>query len=203
MPVFIQANAQQEKEIRSSIAISGDEVVFSRRLPGEQEYKGYRSFLILDEPASQLDFSPFARKPVYVNEVVHTLEEMNAPENIGRINGWPGFLKRALWEVVSKNEKNTPSMLSILNRKVIFVKDVPGFVAARTVSMIINEAYYALREGVSTREEIDLAMKLGTNYPYGPFEWADKIGLQNIYNLLIKLAETNSLYEPAFPNPDT
>src|ERR1700710_2457559 len=49
----------------------------------------------------------------------------------------------------------------------------------RVVAMIINEAYYALDAGVSSKESIDLAMKLGTGYPYGPFEWADRIGLRS------------------------
>lgn len=70
---------------------------------------------------------------------------------------------------------------------VIFVSDEPGLVAARVISMIINEAYFALGEKVSTQQNIDLAMKLGTNYPYGPFEWAEKIGIKNIYRLLEKL----------------
>ena len=43
--------------------------------------------------------------------------------------------------------------------------------------MIINEAYFTWEAGTSTKEEIDIAMKLGTGYPYGPFEWGEKIGL--------------------------
>ena len=42
--------------------------------------------------------------------------------------------------------------------------------------------FLQLGENVSTRDEIDTAMKLGTNYPFGPFEWAEKIGLKNIGN---------------------
>ena len=63
--------------------------------------------------------------------------------------------------------------------------------------MIINEAFFALGEGVSTMEEINLAMKLGTNCPYGPFEWEEKIGLQNIYRLLHKLSATDKRYSIA------
>jgi 3-hydroxybutyryl-CoA dehydrogenase len=37
-------------------------------------------------------------------------------------------------------------------------------------------------------------MKLGTNYPYGPFEWSEKIGLKNIYNLLQRLSKTETRY---------
>ena len=84
-----------------------------------------------------------------------------------------------------------------LNREVIFVKDEPGLVAARVISMIINEAFFALGENVSSKEEIDLAMKLGTNYPKGPFEWAEKIGMDNIYSLLKKLSEKEERYVPA------
>jgi 3-hydroxybutyryl-CoA dehydrogenase len=66
--------------------------------------------------------------------------------------------------------------------------------SARVIAMIINEAYFALGEGVSSKQEIDIAMKLGTNYPYGPFEWSERIGLKNIYKLLQKLNSTSSRY---------
>lgn len=47
-----------------------------------------------------------------------------------------------------------------------------GFIFPRTIVQIINEAYFALAEGVASREDIDRAMKYGVNYPKGPFEWA-------------------------------
>ena len=63
--------------------------------------------------------------------------------------------------------------------------------------MIINEAHFAFDEQLSSREEIDVAMKLGTGYPYGPFEWAEKIGIQQVKLLLNKMAEGNQKYMPA------
>lgn len=48
-----------------------------------------------------------------------------------------------------------------------------GFVFPRTVVQIINEAYFALAEGVATKEDINRAMKFGVNYPKGPFEWSE------------------------------
>jgi 3-hydroxybutyryl-CoA dehydrogenase len=63
--------------------------------------------------------------------------------------------------------------------------------------MIINEAYCALEDEVRTREEMDLAMKLGTNYPLGPFEWGKKIGLSKVAGLLTILSSTNQRYQPA------
>jgi 3-hydroxybutyryl-CoA dehydrogenase len=62
--------------------------------------------------------------------------------------------------------------------------------------MMINEAFIALNEGVSTKEEIDIAMKLGTNYPYGPFEWSEKIGVEKIKSLLEKLNHYQERYKP-------
>ena len=57
--------------------------------------------------------------------------------------------------------------------------------------------FFTLDEKVSSKKEIDIAMKLGTNYPYGPFEWCEKTGLNNIYELLTKLSITHPRYEPA------
>ena len=51
------------------------------------------------------------------------------------------------------------------------IGDAPGLVVARTVAMLINEACDAVHQGVCTGEGADLAMKLGVNYPAGPFEW--------------------------------
>ena len=67
-------------------------------------------------------------------------------------------------------------------------------IALRIIAMIVNEAYFALGDGISTKEEIDTAMKLGTNYPYGPFEWSEKIGLKKIYALLQNLGNSGERY---------
>ena len=63
--------------------------------------------------------------------------------------------------------------------------------------MIINEAYFAVSDNVSSRAEIDTAMKLGTHYPYGPFFFFFKIGAANILSLLQKLNNTGNRYKPA------
>jgi 3-hydroxybutyryl-CoA dehydrogenase len=56
-------------------------------------------------------------------------------------------------------------------------KDVPGFIANRLLMPYINEAVYALQEGIMTRDDIDTTMKLGCNMPMGPLTLADFIGL--------------------------
>jgi 3-hydroxybutyryl-CoA dehydrogenase len=67
--------------------------------------------------------------------------------------------------------------------------DSPGFVSNRVLMPMINEAIYALYEGVATREAIDEIMKLGMNHPMGPLTLADFIGLD------VCLAILNVLYE--------
>lgn len=59
-----------------------------------------------------------------------------------------------------------------------------GLITPRVVCMIINEAYFTVQEGTAVRGDIDQAMKLGTNYPMGPFEWCDKIGISDVYETL-------------------
>jgi 3-hydroxybutyryl-CoA dehydrogenase len=115
---------------------------------------------------------------------VQTLNTLTAPKNIYRINGWTTFLNRSVWEIAGTAIEEVESIFKPLNVKINFVKDEPGFIAARVIAMIINEAYFALEEEVSTKKEMDIAMKLGTNYPYGPFEWAGIIGLSKIATLL-------------------
>jgi len=63
--------------------------------------------------------------------------------------------------------------------------------------MIINEAFLTQEAGTASKEDIDLAMKLGTGYPYGPFEWAEKIGVAQVAELLDRLAEEDGLYTKA------
>ena len=64
-----------------------------------------------------------------------------------------------------------------------------GDVAARVISCIVNEAFLTLSEGVATAENIDRAMKLGANYPRGPFEWAEEVGASRILDTLDSLRE--------------
>jgi 3-hydroxybutyryl-CoA dehydrogenase len=70
-------------------------------------------------------------------------------------------------------------------------KEPSGDVALRVISCIVNEAFSAFSEGVATVDDIDLAMKLGANYPKGPFEWADEIGPERILDTLDSLRTTH------------
>jgi 3-hydroxybutyryl-CoA dehydrogenase len=67
------------------------------------------------------------------------------------------------------------------------VHDVPGLIVGRTVAMLVNEAADAVHQGVCDAKDADTAMKLGTNYPAGPFEWLAEIGSAYVVDMLDNL----------------
>ncbi len=125
---------------------------------------------------------------VLLNTVKISLSELQftfgVPEcELYGFNGLSGFINRELWEVSSLSNTVTP----IFNEKLgdyTLVDDRVGLVTPRVVLMIINEAFYTVQEGTASKSDIDQAMKLGTNYPYGPFEWLKIIGIEDAYETL-------------------
>jgi 3-hydroxybutyryl-CoA dehydrogenase len=133
---------------------------------------------------------------VFANTVNCTCAELNH-DNYIRLNAWPGFLNHPLLELAGTNtyyKARAERVLDTTGWKYVWAPDDYGLISPRVISMIVNEAYYALEENVSTKEQIDIAMKLGTNYPYGPFEWSEMIGINNIYRLLEKLSQRDARY---------
>ncbi|HBU57679.1 MAG TPA: 3-hydroxybutyryl-CoA dehydrogenase [Gemmatimonadetes bacterium] len=80
--------------------------------------------------------------------------------------------------------KVTLGLTQELGKTPVEVSDFPGFVSNRVLMPMINEAIFALMEGVATPEAIDAVMKLGMNHPMGPLELADLIGLDTCLNIL-------------------
>jgi 3-hydroxybutyryl-CoA dehydrogenase len=76
-----------------------------------------------------------------------------------------------------------------LGKTPVAVNDAPGFVSNRVLMPLINEAAYAVMEGVATPEAVDAVMKLGMNHPMGPLELADFIGLDVCVDILHVLQE--------------
>lgn len=74
----------------------------------------------------------------------------------------------------------TVDLAAKLNKTVVTAKDSPGFIVNRVLIPLLNEACFALQEGVGTAEDIDTGVKLGLNHPMGPLELADLIGLDTV-----------------------
>ncbi len=85
--------------------------------------------------------------------------------------------------------ESTARLIGVLDKQMAVSQDYPGFIVNRILIPMINEAIFALYEGIATAEDIDKGMKLGTNQPMGPLALADFIGLDTI------LAIANVLYE--------
>jgi len=68
------------------------------------------------------------------------------------------------------------------------IEDVPAMAVLRIVSMLVNEAADAALQGVADAAAIDVAMKKGVNYPRGPFEWGQALGVSTVRNTLVELA---------------
>jgi 3-hydroxybutyryl-CoA dehydrogenase len=83
----------------------------------------------------------------------------------------------------------TMELAKKLGKTPVAVNDAPGFVSNRVLMPLINEAAYAVMEGVATPEAVDAVMKLGMNHPMGPLELADFIGLDVCADILNVLLE--------------
>lgn len=90
------------------------------------------------------------------------------------------------------------SLAEKMGKTVVEARDFPGFAVNRILMPMINEAVYALYEGVASIEDIDISMKLGTNQPMGPLTLADFIGLDTCYEIMNVLHEGlgDSKYRP-------
>ncbi|WP_419880796.1 3-hydroxyacyl-CoA dehydrogenase [Peribacillus sp. B-H-3] len=71
-----------------------------------------------------------------------------------------------------------------MGKETVVVNEFPGFVTSRISALVGNEAFLMLQEGIGTAEEIDKAIKFGLNYPMGPFELGDLVGLDTRLNNL-------------------
>ncbi|MET7377855.1 3-hydroxyacyl-CoA dehydrogenase [Streptomyces sp. NPDC005526] len=114
--------------------------------------------------------------------------------------------RRATRIALSASQDTSPQTLAeatglfqALGKDVSVIGDVPGMIVARTVARIVDLAHDAVAMGVATEEDIDTAMRLGVNYPLGPFEWSRRLGRTWAYGLLddLHLRDPSGRYAPS------
>ncbi|MFE6337656.1 3-hydroxyacyl-CoA dehydrogenase [Streptomyces sp. NPDC057798] len=114
--------------------------------------------------------------------------------------------RRATRIALSASQDTSPQTLAeatglfqALGKDVSVIGDVPGMIVARTVARIIDLAHDAVAKGVATEEDVDTAMRLGVNYPLGPFEWSRRLGRNWAYALLddLHLRDPSGRYAPS------
>lgn len=104
------------------------------------------------------------------------------------INSFPHLIERDTWELSNPFDINLDKFYQftalIGNPTCEWLKSRIGFFTPRVLCMIINEAYFTVQEGTASKSDIDTAMKLGTNYPKGPFEFLESFGIDLVYKQL-------------------
>ncbi|MGW2820021.1 3-hydroxyacyl-CoA dehydrogenase [Streptomyces sp. NPDC001443] len=114
--------------------------------------------------------------------------------------------RRATRIALSASQDTAPATLAeatglfqALGKDVSVIGDVPGMIVARTVARIVDLAHDAVSKGVATEEDVDTAMRLGVNYPLGPFEWSRRLGRNWAYALLddLHLRDPSGRYAPS------
>jgi 3-hydroxybutyryl-CoA dehydrogenase len=81
------------------------------------------------------------------------------------------------------------SLFAALGFVTEWVEDAPGLVLGRIVCQLVNEAWFAIGEGVGSREDVDAGLTLGLNHPRGPVEWGEAIGTEHVLAVLDGLWE--------------
>ena len=119
------------------------------------------------------------------------------PERVAGLHFFNPIARMQLVEIV-RGKKTTDetidkcrALVASLNKVDVVVADTPGFIVNRLLFVMINTACRMLDEGVAEVEDIDRAMKLGANYPMGPFELADLIGLDLCLEIIRNLHESS------------
>jgi 3-hydroxybutyryl-CoA dehydrogenase len=194
MQIVVKANPQQKTVFQQMLLLDTVKLIWYQE-GIDQEADAYFNCCFDEEGPA---FEHIKDRPVFVSAMLTCCNVL--PDNIIRFNAWNGFLAMPIWEIAAHHlafKAAAESVLVQMNKAFAWVPDRPGLITAGVISMIINEAFFALGDGVSNKTSIDIAMKLGTNYPNGPFEWADMIGIDKIIGLLNELNKMNDRYQPA------
>ncbi|MBO6496280.1 MAG: 3-hydroxyacyl-CoA dehydrogenase [Roseivirga sp.] len=197
MNILVVGNDAEFKALERKFAGSHSlqHLLSASKIDGFDDIDVVFDFNIADQPEDIEAYLSEEGLNVFLNAPKISLAEMAfyQPEvncNLYGFNGLPTFIEREILEVSALNNNGAlETMCQQLETDFEVVKDRVGMVTPRIIFMIINEAYYTVQEGTATREDIDQGMKLGTNYPFGPFEWAEKIGLDNVYETLEAIYE--------------
>ncbi|WP_315906088.1 3-hydroxyacyl-CoA dehydrogenase [Priestia koreensis] len=182
-----------------SQAVSGADLVIEA-VPEKEEIKK-QVFETLEEHAPERCFFATNTSTMSPTEIA---SYANRPEKTIAMHFFNPVHKMPLVEIIRGLETSDETAKIIkevaekMGKETVVINEFPGFVTSRISALVGNEAFYMLQEGLGSPEDIDKAIKLGLNYPMGPFELVDLVGLDvrlnNLGYLHKKLGEK---YRPA------
>jgi len=150
--------------------------------------------LILDLTGGEEPEAPLQGAPQAICVAAGSLAALDPSGSAVGFHTLPPFDQSRLVEL-TRGESSAPSAAQAtesffrsLGKHTLWIDDAPGLVLGRIVCQVINEAAYALGEGLGSAEDIDAGMVHGLNYPRGILAWADEIGLDHVLSVLEALA---------------
>lgn len=142
----------------------------------KQILKTMQKEFILATNTSSISITEIAPKEIQSNFIgMHFMNPVPVMELVEIIKGYS--TSESTHEIIY-------NLVKSINKKPVTVNDYPGFISNRVLMPMINEAIFALYEGVASKEDIDQVMKLGMNHPMGPLTLADFIGLDVCLNIM-------------------
>ncbi len=194
--IFLMGSGSINSEIREYLngkAEFTDEIEAAGLIINSTNYPEYEKSEELQYVESQTQNNI----PIFTSSLCQCVSDQCAlqknPERLVGIGLYDTFSKAKRIEIAPSKItdpeilKNAEKFLTEAGINYSVVPDRVGMIFPRIVSMIINEAVQVYSEQIASKEDIDTAMKLGTNYPFGPLEWADRLGAGLVYNILAAL----------------
>jgi 3-hydroxybutyryl-CoA dehydrogenase len=171
----------------------------------EEAHGGPVPFLILDLSGGIPQDAPLQGGPQAVCCHAGSLGALDPGGSAVGFHALPPFADTGLVELTRGPDSSasaasaTERFFTSLGKRVAWVGDAPGLVLGRIVCQVVNEAAFALGEGVGSATDIDAGMVHGLNYPRGILRWADAIGLDHVLGVLEALVEERreERYRPA------
>jgi 3-hydroxybutyryl-CoA dehydrogenase len=184
-PVVIAGETTLAFELADAALEAGWEVLS----PAEAE-DGQSPFLILDLTGDEEPEAPLQGGPQAICCAAGSLAAQDPGGSAVGFHALPPFAGCRLVELTRGPDSSASAAAAAerffgsLDRHVEWVGDAPGLVLGRIVCQVINEAAFALGEGVGSAADIDAGMTDGLNYPRGILAWADEIGLDHVVAVL-------------------
>lgn len=201
MKILLIGDPDRVNEMKTRLSAGKDLEIEISDGDSDEDFEFYDVIMDLnfdDDPSNMEIYAGLKDTPVFVNtvklqlsEAVYGVEEKIRCLLFG-INALPSFISQSKWEVSLYRKFQMEELNKLMQQfgvDFLPVEDRVGMVKSRIIFMVINEACYTLQEGTASIEDIDQAMKLGTNYPFGPFEWCDRIGITAVFETLAALYE--------------
>jgi len=219
-------NAKQEIEVIFEGGLSRGKIT-AENAEKARENLNYKSDLSIEAASADLIIEAVPEKTSIKKQVFETIEEhaskdcyfatntstmspteiasfSKRPEKTIAMHFFNPVHKMPLVEIVRGLETTDETAAVIrevaekMGKETVVINEFPGFVTSRISALVGNEAFYMLQEGLGSPEDIDKAIKLGLNYPMGPFELVDLVGLDARLNNLKYLHEKlGEKYRPA------